>query len=439
MTGRRASTLAALALAATAAGPAHLSGGQTRAAFLRPLDEHPAIQYGTRPTTDRVATLAAALAGGARLLARDARTGYLRAVLDALDVPQESQLLVFSKTGVQRDYTSPRNPRALYFNESVVVGYIPGAPALELAAQDPQQGVVFYTLDQTAADRPTITRRTSCLACHVSAATLEVPGMIARSHMVNGDGVVHPQLGSYLVDHRTPHAERWGGWYVTTNTIAPPYQQLGHLGNLTVADRLSRADGARGASEGAIVSDRVFVEWLDSAPESRGYLSRQSDLAALLAFDHQMHAMNLLTRINWEARAAASEGRLNLADPALESLISELADYLLFSGEARLPFAVTPRPGLAERLEARFPKDRRGRSLGQLDLTRRLARYPCSYMIYSEAFDGLPPAIKDAVYRRMNGMLIGRIASPAYAHLSADDRRAVLEILRETKPDFPRS
>src|SRR4051794_13511570 len=89
------------------------------------LDQHPAIQYATRPPTDRVAMLNRALADGSQSLRRDARTGYLVGALDALGVPAESQLLVFSKTGVQRDYVSPHNPRALFFDESVVVGYIP--------------------------------------------------------------------------------------------------------------------------------------------------------------------------------------------------------------------------------------------------------------------------------------------------------------------------
>src|SRR4029453_15606964 len=107
-------------------------------------------------------------------------TGYLLSILEALGVPVESQLLVFSKTGVQRAYTGPLNPRAIFFTESFVVGYVPGAPVIELAAPDRQQGVVFYTLDQ-AAVAPVFTRQTTCLACHVSASTLDVPGMIVRS------------------------------------------------------------------------------------------------------------------------------------------------------------------------------------------------------------------------------------------------------------------
>src|SRR5436190_9416824 len=149
----------------------------------QPLHEHPAIRYAASPTTDRVGALAREIDAGTRSLARDARTGYLRPLLDALGIAPESQLLVFSKTGVQRAYTGPRTPRALYYDESVAVGYVPGAPQLEIAAHDPRQGVMFYTLDQ-AATPPAIVRQTGCLTCHATAATLDVPGFIARSNVV---------------------------------------------------------------------------------------------------------------------------------------------------------------------------------------------------------------------------------------------------------------
>src|SRR5712692_5236186 len=157
--GQLLATAAALGL--SVANSASTSG-QRQEPWAGVLDEHPGIQYAIRPTTDRVAKLNQAITQGGRSLRRDPRTGYLLPVLEALGVPVESQLLVFSKTGVQRAYTSPQNPRALFFDESVVVGYVPGAPAIELAAHDPQQGVVFYTLDQAAA-APVFVRRTSCL------------------------------------------------------------------------------------------------------------------------------------------------------------------------------------------------------------------------------------------------------------------------------------
>src|SRR6185295_11452339 len=196
---------------------ARLTSGQTPDASARALYDHPAIQYVARPTTDRVAKLNQSLTHGGESFQRDPRTGYLLPILKALGVPAESQLLVFSKTGVQRAHTDPHTPRALYFDESIVVGYVPDAPQIEVAAHDPQQGVVFYTFDQSAA-APAFTRQTSCLGCHVSESTLDVPGLLARSHIVGRDGTV--MLGAHDVDHRTPHPDRWGGWYVTSEGAA---------------------------------------------------------------------------------------------------------------------------------------------------------------------------------------------------------------------------
>ena len=406
---RMASGIAASAIAATFAAAAH---GQRAEPQPGVLDEHPAIQYRFRPTTDRVLKLSQAIAAG-QTLARDPQTGYLRGVLDALGIPVESQLLVFSKTGVQSAYTGPHTPRALYFDQSVVVGYLPNAPLLEIAAHDPQQGVIFYTVDQTAATA-SFKRGVSCLSCHVSASTLDVPGIIARSNTVSEDGNTQPREGSNDVSHQTPHPDRWGGWFVTSEDAAPPYQQMAHRGNITFSGRST--------------SNQVFVDWLTSAPESRGYLLPSSDIVGLLLFDHQARAINLLTRLNWESRVGSAQV------PALER---ELAAYLLFVGEAPPLAPLTPKPGLAASLAARVPKDHLGRSFAQLDMDQRMLRYPCSYMIYADAFDGLPPAVKQAIYQQMIATLSTdnpRAINPARA---AEDRRAVLEILRDTKPDFP--
>jgi hypothetical protein len=335
--------------------------------------------------------------------------------MQAFDIPAQSQLLIFARSGVQGAHTSPHTPRALYFNDSVVVGYIAGAPQIEIAAHDPQQGVMFYALDQSAAT-PILQRRTSCLSCHVSASTLDVPGMIVRSHPVDADGRLLPRLGIHDVDHRTTHPDRWAGWFVTSEDVAPPYSTRAHAGNITFS------------GEGN-TSNQVFLDWLASKPETRGYLSASSDVAALLVFDHEMRAINLLTRLNWEAR---------LGSPDVARFVAELSDYLLFVDEAPLPVRLVAPPGFAEALAKRAPKDRHGRSCAQLDLGDRLLQYPCSYMIYSEAFDGLPDAVKQAVYNRMIETL-SAAPSPKRARRSAADRTAILEILRATKPGFLQS
>ncbi|MDQ3439246.1 MAG: hypothetical protein M3478_02715 [Planctomycetota bacterium] len=341
----------------------------------------------------------------------------------------ESQLLVFSKTGVQRAVTGPQNPRAIYFNDAVVVGYIPGARVLEIAAHDPQQGVIFYTIEQTLAPTARLQRRTTCLACHVSGSTREVPGVITRSMFTTIDGNTLPQLGSFVVDHRTPLPQRWGGFYVTGDYVAPPYGGIGHMGNVTTA--------MHPISGPAATSNEVMIHWLNSPIEARGYPSHDSDIAALMVFDHQMAAINLLTRINWESRVAAANGSTDFGSGVLRELVDELADYFLFVDEVAPPARVTPRPGFAERFMAAGRKDRNGRSLRELDLEHRLLRYPCSYMIYSDAFDALPVTTRNAIYQRLSVVLSGRDSSRRYSHLSDTDRRAVIEIVRDTKSDLP--
>src|SRR5262249_20217352 len=85
------------------------------------LVREPAIAYFTRPTTDLVVRLQHQIADGARQLPFDPAFGYLRPVLDALGVPIESQILVYSKSSVQSLRINPRNPRAIYFNDTVAV------------------------------------------------------------------------------------------------------------------------------------------------------------------------------------------------------------------------------------------------------------------------------------------------------------------------------
>jgi hypothetical protein len=151
----------------------------------------------------------------------------------------------------------------------------------------------------------------------------------------------------------------------------------------------------------------------------------------LMTFEHQTQATNLITRLAWEARAAGSGKRLNDG-------VNALVDYLLFVDEAPLPSRIIGTSGFREKFEALGPFDRKGRSLRQFDLRRRMMAYPCSYMIYSKAFEALPFAAKRLVYARMRDILAGRAIEPRYAQISRSERQAVIEILQETKSDLRR-
>jgi hypothetical protein len=421
-TGPRRAALA-LALALALAGSVlvgHALQRDSKGLWVGLLDEHPAIEYATRPPRDRIAELNRALDAGQASLTYEPQTGYLRSVLRALQVPIESQLLVMSRTGVQRLVTSPANPRALYYNDAVAVGFIRGSPFLELVAHDPEQGAVFYTINQRDTPKPAFSRQTACLTCHVAATTLEVPGFMTRSLRTAADGSLKLRLGSHHVDHRTPMAQRWGGWFVTGR-----HGRMPHLGNVVT--------NAADVPVSLVPGGPLNVRTLDGAVDLTGYPSRHSDVVALAVFDHQTRALNLLTRLAWEARVAAHEG-LPVDSPIVSGLVTDLVDYLLFVDEAPLDGGVRGDSGFAEWFSAQGVRDAQGRSLHQLDLDTRLLRYPCSYTIYSPAFDALLPPVQEAVYRRLHQVLSGADGASKYARLSAADRRVVREILRATKP-----
>ena len=122
---------------------------------------------------------------------------------------------------------------------------------------------------------------------------------------------------------------------------------------------------------------------------------------------------------------------------AIDEAAKEVVDYMLFVDEAPFTDTIRGSTGFAARFAAEGPRDRRGRSLRQLDLERRLLKYPCSYMIYSPQFDALPASARDAIYRRLWQVLSGQEREKPYTRLASTDRRAIVEILRDTKPELP--
>jgi hypothetical protein len=297
---------------------------------------------------------------------------------------------------------------------------------IEIAAHDPAQGAVFYRVLRAAGGPPAMFRDNSCLGCHNAFATLNVPGFLAKSVPSALDGSGLPWLGNYLTDHRSPITERWAGWFVTGKVGSSR-----HLGNAPVVDR--NIDDVKVEDANLNLTD------LRSRFDTGGYLSPHSDVVALLVFDHQLRMMNLLTRIGWQARTLAHAGRNDAAIvTALRDIAIETVDYMLFVDEVPLSGAAGT-SGFAESFSKRGPRDSKGRSLRDLDLKQRLFTNPCSYMIYSDAFEQLPAAAKRAIYARLWDVLSGAERAPKYARVSAGDRDRIVEILRDTKKDLPAS
>lgn len=350
--------------------------------------------------------------------------GYLDSVLDALGIPASSQTLVFSKTSAQFRLISPANPRALYFNDDVYVGWVPGGPFLEVSAATGDGQAVFYTLSQDPTTAPSfrLDVHGSCLQCHDSARTDGVPGHMLRSVYPDPEGMPYFGQGTTDIRPSTPLAERWGGWYVTGTTGGV------HRGNAVIAteNRAAQLDQGPG----------IDVTDLAGRFNVRRYLSPHSDVVAHLVLTHQVRMHNAIAFAVREARKALDYrdatrerfGELSESSRAsigrrIERPAEKVVSELLFLDEAPLGGPVTGTSSFAQDFAAMGPRDEQGRSLRELDLKTRLLKYRCSWLIYSDAFDGMPKETKDYVYRRLDELLVG------------EDGETIREILVATKSE----
>ena len=410
-------------------GAAILSGLTAIDALGQDSFDLPPIRYSESISKDPVALLERKIQRGELVLPQDPQFGVLPGLLKELNVPVESQVLVFSKTSLQIHKISPSNPRALYFNDSVYVGYVPGSSILELAANDPDLGAVFYTLDfaplaEANQGVQLVRDRGQCLSCHATSRTENVPGYLVRSIYPDASGRPRTGTSSYTTDYRSLFQTRWGGWYVTGT-----HGQMRHLGNAFALDRSDpqKMDLEAGANRSE----------LPSRVQPKLHLQPHSDLVALMVLEHQIRVHNLITKANYEARqAVAMDVSMNQAlgrdsgyrsestQRRIQSAASSLADAILMRNESPLEQVVQGTSSFAETFASQGPLDSQNRSLRQFDLQTRLFRHRLSYLIYTPEFQALPK----------------EILVPLRAHLQetlrTDEYRAEREILEDTLPGW---
>ncbi len=387
---------------------------------LVPFDEE-TINYNKAKPNDPVTQLQEAIEKGDRKLRYESEHGYLDSVLKELGISKSSQVLVFSKTSFQRERISPHSPRALFFNDDVYVGFIPGAPLMEISTAEPKLGGVFYTLDQTGDSKPKFARTDQCLECHASAKSMGVPGHLLRSFKTDTTGVVELDSGISEVTHRTPIEERWGGWYVTGQ-----HGNQTHRGNLFGKAAFEKQERTPNFLGNLTDLSRFF--------DVKQYPENSSDIVALMVLEHQIHMHNFITRLNYESVVQlARYGHINYVTNIANSFLK----YLLFVNEAPIQSEIEGGSAFTKDFQDRGPKDRKGRSLRNLDLQTRLFKYPCSYLIYSKSFEALPDKIKEHIYKRLRDILTGKDDSPEFSNISAKTGRAILEILVDTKQGLP--
>lgn len=405
----------------------------------RQFEEAPLFYSKTAPGNS-VARLEKRIATGAfRFNAGDDKQ-FLAEFLHELNVPVESQVLVFSKTSKQNDRISPETPRAIYFSEECYIGWVPGG-MIEIGCSDPELGAVFYLLEHRNRVREGLRfdRPQDCLNCHAGSRTRGFPGFLVRSVYPDETGMPLLSEGSFMTGHESPLEERWGGWYVTGCHGAQR-----HMGNTCASLVDGRIDFDTEQGANLMSLDHLF-------PTDR-YLVPGSDILALMVLEHQVEMHNRLNRAAHNLRRAlylqkslastlgetSSNKLTGSALSVAESQAEKILEYMLFCEEAPLEDGGVDDGG--EFREA-FLANRRdsadGRSLKDFQLLDRLFKYRCSYMIYSTAFDSLPGQLKQIVYRRLWNILNGRESDPKFQHLSESERSRIREILVDTKDGLP--
>jgi hypothetical protein len=363
------------------------------------------IEYSAATPTNRISALEGKLGG--RRPNTLAESGILRWLLETNQVPVESQVLVFSKTSLQRDLIRPTQPRALYFSDDLYIGWVPGG-LMEIAVTDPALGLAFYKLDARDVSKPLrFQRDNDCLTCHGGSMTRNWPGLMVRSIFPDERGDPITSAGSFMVGHDTPLDQRWGGWYVTGQ-----HGDARHMGNSI----------AREAPRGAILDREAGANLTQLADRfsTRAYIRGDSDIVALMVLEHQIMVHNRLCEgalrarkwCHYQRQLQREMGEPVSVEPvgtALRVITSEterIVEALLFCDEAPLPKGGIAGAGDFERTFAiRRQPDSAGRSLRDFDLQTRLFAYRCSYMIYSQAFDSLPAELKRSVFRRLDQVL----------------------------------
>ncbi|MCP5537905.1 MAG: hypothetical protein H7A51_16940 [Akkermansiaceae bacterium] len=358
----------------------------------------------------------------------------LKALLDELQIPVSSQMLVFSKTSLQRDLITPAHPRAVYFNSDFYVGWVPGG-IIEVVACDDPKGMMFYSFDiNKPVGKRTFVRNQECMTCHASKNTMDVPGLLVRSVFTEKDGQALLSWGSSLTTPASPMADRWGGWYVTGT-----HGQSGHMGNKWVTMSES-GDHHYNKNHGLNVTD------LSAYFDTGKYLTGTSDILALMIMEHQIDVHNKLAaaKMGYLRRVylgkAINEGQYDSDSPAarkmLQGYVDSILKALLFADEVRLP-----EDGISG--SKAYQKDfvaqgvhYDGHSLRDLRLEKRIFKYRCSFMIHSKAFDLLPEEIKTPVLKKLHRIVTGRETPVGYPRLSSREQGRIHAILSHTHKGY---
>jgi len=378
----------------------------------------PEHRYWERELHDPFTAFLKKLESGKVHLDYTSELAYVKSLLHALGISIHTQMLVFSTTSLQLQFISPRNPRAIFFNDSIYLGYIPGG-RIEVVSLDPELGGIFYIFDIPKSNRPPVVERSGkCMNCHAKPSVGKVPGIVIKSVLPSQGGGSIDSFRRNEIGHQIPLFERFGGWHVTGDQGINKHwgNQIGRL----FKGKISTVDNDLG--------ERFDID---------RYPAKSSDILAHLLAEHQAGFVNRVIESSYRARSYSKEGRNGLSPEHRDELkerAGRLVRYLLFADEAKLPVGgIEGDAALKDDFLSVALTDDKGRSLRDFDLRSHIFKYRCSYLIYSPVFMGMPEWFRREVYRQLKVAL--QPASHGFGHLSVSEKQAISQILFATVSD----
>ncbi len=379
--------------------------------------DDPIHDYYAAQSQDRFARFLADIESGKTTLDTSNELKLLEGVLDRLEIPVSSQMLVSSATSLQKTRISPSRPRALYFNDDTYVGFVPGGQ-IEVISIDPKRGGMFYIFDRNRSNAPPRAKKaTNCLTCHATVQMGKVPQLVVESVVTDMTGGGEMAFRRDVSGHQIPLADRFGGWLVTGEK-----DFTDHWGNVLIVRE-------RENTKKRIIR---FGELFNQ----KNYLAPTSDLLPHLLHEHQVGFINRSVQASYQTRVLLQKPG---PDPKalaaeLKTLANGLVKYLLFAEETSLPSqGIQGSEAFRREFVARRHATSDGRSLRDLDLKTRLLKYRCSYMIESPIYAELPRALRHAIEQELALALSNTQPSPDFAYLPKEEKEAIRTILVERK------
>ncbi|MBT3668082.1 MAG: hypothetical protein HN548_11450 [Opitutae bacterium] len=381
----------------------------------------PVHSYQNKPPQDPFSKFFKNLENGNITLNFNSEKEYLLSLFKELEISPYSQLLVYSTTSLQLSRISPSNPRAIYFGDDIYLGYVPGGQ-IEIIGIDPELGAIPYIFNiprKNDLKHPSIYRSKRCMNCHASQETKGAPGLLLSSVIPGPGGGSIDAFRRGEFGHAVSYEKRFGGWHITgmnpfTNSWA------NHTGIMQDGE-IKKINNPPGK----------YFSW-DKYPIG------QSDALPHLVLEHQVGFTNLCISISYKFREIKSldeQPKSEEYKEIIENETNSLLFYVLFKNEAKLPRNKM-------RIDSPFAKDfknsvkptNQAMLLREFDLEDRIFQLRCSYMIFSNSFEGLPVQIKNQFLKKLRYILSceRKNLPKEYSYLDCEERHKINSILLDS-------